>query len=176
MMRTRRQILATGGGGLATLLTPRILRAQGAEVVEMRGTARGERIWFAPLGLAVAPGTIVRFVNRDPGNSHTATAYHPENFNRAARIPEAAMPWHSDYLLPEESFDVTLDVPGVYDYYCLPHEMAGMVGRIVVGRPSDTGWQGSVQDTGDLPDTARGTLPDVDTILAKGRVYPEVSP
>ncbi|MGK8236557.1 plastocyanin/azurin family copper-binding protein [Roseovarius sp. MS2] len=27
----------------------------------------------------------------------------------------------------DESFEVTLEVPGVHDYYCLPHEMAGMV-------------------------------------------------
>ena len=28
-----------------------------------------------------------------------------------------------------------LTVEGVYDYFCAPHEMAGMVGRIIVGRP-----------------------------------------
>jgi hypothetical protein len=50
-------------------------------------------------------------------------------------MPEDAKPWESDYLLPNESFSATLSEPGVYDYYCHPHEHAGMVGRIVVGPP-----------------------------------------
>jgi hypothetical protein len=37
------------------------------------------------------------------------------------------------------SFEVTLTVEGVYDYYCTTHEMAGMVGRIIVGQPSGPG-------------------------------------
>ena len=37
--------------------------------------------------------------------------------------------------MPGESFAVELTEPGVYDYYCIPHEHAGMVGRIVVGGP-----------------------------------------
>src|SRR5690606_41900168 len=106
--------------------------AAAVEVIEMRGTERGDRVWFAPRGLAVATGTTLRFVNLDKGNSHTATAYHPALFDRRRRIPAGAQPWDSDFLLPDESFEVTLTAPGVYDYYCLPHEMAGMAGRIVV--------------------------------------------
>jgi plastocyanin len=34
---------------------------------------------------------------------------------------------------------VKLTVKGVYDYYCAPHEMAGMVGRLIVGHPSGPG-------------------------------------
>ena len=40
---------------------------------------------------------------------------------------------------PGRHFEVTLTVPGVYDYFCAPHEVAGMVGRIVVGRPDRPG-------------------------------------
>lgn len=172
-MLTRRHILVAGGGGLATLAIPSLLRAQQVEVIEMRGTARGERIWYNPIGLAIAPGTALRFVNRDPVNSHTATAYHPELFDQPARIPDGAAPWNSDFLLPDESFEVTLEVPGVYDYYCLPHEMAGMVGRIVVGRPSDVGWQPVAQDTDDLPEAALRAFPTVEAILDQSRIDPE---
>ena len=49
---------------------------------------------------------------------------------------------------------MTLDRPGVYDYYCQPHEMAGMVGRIVVGEPRDAGWEDAASDAGDLPEMA----------------------
>jgi len=30
----------------------------------------------------------------------------------------------------------TFTIPGVYDYLCMPHEAAGMVGRIIVGEPA----------------------------------------
>lgn len=68
---------------------------------------------------------------------------------------------------------MTLEVPGVYDYYCLPHEMAGMVGRVVIGRPSDAGWQGAAQHTGDLPEAALRAFPAVEAILDHGRIGPE---
>ena len=72
---------------------------------------------------------------RRSGNSHTTTAFHPQNRQHSLRIPADAKPWNSDYLLPNETFTVTLTVPGVYDYFCIPHELAGMVGRIVVSDP-----------------------------------------
>lgn len=172
MTWTRRQVLALAGSGLATLAVLRVARAAEIEVVEMRGTPRGERVWFAPLGLAVAPNTTLRFVNRDPGNSHTSTAYHPDLFGRSRRIPGNAMPWDSSFLLPEESFEVMLAVPGVYDYYCLPHEMAGMVGRVVVGQPGDAGWEAAPSDGSDLPDVAIAAFPSVEAILAAGRIDP----
>lgn len=173
MSASRRHFLALGGGLCTAHLLPRTPRAAPVEVVEMRGSARGERIWFAPLGLAVAPGTTVRFLNRDPGNSHTATAYHPANFGRERRIPQGADPWDSDFLLPGESFEVTLAVPGVYDYYCIPHEHAGMAGRIIVGSPLDTGFEGLIEPGEDLPPEVAATLPPVEAILARGRIKGE---
>lgn len=170
MMIGRRQFLSFGGGLGAALLLPRPLRAASVEVIEMRGTARGEHIWFAPKALAVAPGTTVRFVNRDKGNSHTATAYHPANFDRLRRIPAAAEPWDTDFLLPGESADVVLKAPGVYDYYCIPHEMAAMVGRIVVGRPGDHGWEGPASATDDVSAAVLAALPPVEEILTLGRI------
>lgn len=44
VMLTRRHMLAAGGGGLAILAMPSVLRAKNIEVIEMRGTPRGERI------------------------------------------------------------------------------------------------------------------------------------
>jgi plastocyanin len=172
-MWTRRHVLALGGGGLVTLAAPPRARAATTEVIEMSGTARGEHVWFRPLGLAVAPGTTLRWMNRDGGNSHTATVYHPDLFGRPRRIPEGAQPWDSGFLLPDESFEVTLEQLGVYDYYCQPHEMAGMVGRIVVGRPGDPGWEDARGEPGDLPEAALAAFPPVEAILASGRVEAE---
>lgn len=164
-MKLSRRVLL--GGGLAALAG----RAGAAELeIAMRGSARGERVWFSPQGVAVAPGTILRFVNRDPGNSHTSTAYHPDLLDRQRRIPSAAVPWDSDFLLPDQVFEITLTVPGVYDYYCQPHEMAAMVGRIVVGRPGDPGWEGSAPESEDLMPEVLAAFPQVEAILAAGRV------
>jgi plastocyanin len=162
--------MALGGGLCAALLASRVPVAATTVTVEMRGTSRGERIWFAPRGLAVMPGTVIRFVNRDPGNSHTATAYHPDNFDRVRRIPRTAPAWDSGFLLPDESFEVSLTVPGVYDYYCIPHEMAAMVGRIVVGRPGTPGWEGPAAQSGDVSSDVMAALPPVDDILTRGRI------
>lgn len=158
---------------VAALGSPGLLLAKPVETVEMRGTARGEKIWFDPIGLSVSPGTTVRFINKDPGNSHTATAYHPDLFGREKRIPALAQPWDSDFLLPGDSFDVTLDVPGVYDYYCIPHEMAAMVGRIVVGTPNDAKWSGAADDASDISAEVLAAFPKVETILNLGNVHVE---
>ena len=72
--------------------------------IRMQGNADGSHVWFDPIGLHIQPGQTIRWINLDPGNSHTATAYHPKNFDRPLRIPEDAEPWNSDYLLPNESF------------------------------------------------------------------------
>jgi plastocyanin len=100
--------------------------------IRMLGTANGSEVWFDPFGIRVTPGTTLRWRNGDLGNAHTTTAFHPQNSDHPLRIPTDAIPWNSDYLLPDETFATTLTVPGVYDYFCIPHEMAGMVGRIVV--------------------------------------------
>jgi len=159
---------------VAALAVPGLARAAPLPVIEMAGTARGEAVWFAPFGLAVDPGTVIRFVNRDQGNSHTATAYHPALYDRPLRIPAAAEPWDSGFLLPGDSFELRLTAPGVYDFYCQPHEHAGMVGRIVVGRPGrDAGWQGPATDPGDLPEVALAGFPAVEAILTQGAVRRE---
>nr|WP_165196446.1 plastocyanin/azurin family copper-binding protein [Pseudohalocynthiibacter aestuariivivens] len=173
MILARRRFLKMGGGFIATLSLSTPMRAATVQTINMEGSARGERIWFSPNGLAISPGTTLRFVNRDQGNAHTATAYCPELYDRARRIPKAAAPWDSGFLLPDESFEVTLTVPGVYDYYCIPHEMAAMVGRIVVGQPGDPGWQFPNPDTDDIAPEALTALPTVETILTYGRVEPE---
>lgn len=45
----------------------------------------------------------------------------------AHRIFKGAMPWNPGELPPETSTTIQPQ-PEVYDYYCVPHEHAGMVG------------------------------------------------
>jgi plastocyanin len=137
-MVTRRGFLTAGGLALAGLGAPRVVRARAPVEVHMRATARGEAVWFDPIGRWVAPGQTVRWVLHH--DVHTTTAYHPQNDQHSRRIPEAAKPWDSGFLMKAGAyFDVTLTIEGVYDYDCMPHEAAGMVGRIVVGEPSGPG-------------------------------------
>ena len=118
-MVLRRHFLQIGGGFLAGLTGSRSAASAMGDVVEigMQGNADGSQVWFDPIGVLVRPGQTLRWINRDPGNSHTATAYHPRNEQRPRRIPQQAEPWHSDYLLPNETFSVTLTQEGVYEYF-----------------------------------------------------------
>lgn len=170
MTVSRRRVLV-GGGALAAAALGLPAAAQAPVEIVMEGTADGGRVWFNPAGVHIQPGQTVRWVNRDKGNSHTATAYAAAA-GRPQRIPEGAEAWDSGYLLPDESFEVTLTTEGAYDYYCVPHEHAGMVGRIVVGSPPPG--EPYAPATGEpLPDAALTAFPQVSDILAAGEVRRE---
>jgi len=166
----RRRLLSAGGGlllaaGGGPLLAVAPARAAATDEVEiaMAGTATGSEVWFRPRGLLIRPGQTVRWVNRDTGNVHTTTAYHPAN-HKARRIPEGAASWNSDYLMPGQSFALRFEVPGVYDYFCIPHEHAGMVGRIIVGT-ADAAARPYAATDAELPPQALDRLPAVADIL-----------
>lgn len=170
MIGPRRQVLRAGlGGALIGLAAPALLRAAPESVeIAMSGRDFGAAVWFDPIGLRVEPGTEIRWTNRDAGNVHTATAYHPSLFGRRRRIPSGAEPWDSDFLAENETFVVTLRAPGVYDYYCQPHEHAGMIGRIVVG-DGELDWLS--ENAGEPPaEAALARFPPVADIVANGVV------
>jgi plastocyanin len=169
MMVARREVQGLGGGLVAALsLSRRDVWAEEVVEIRMEGRADGSHVWFDPIGVLIKPGQMVRWINLNPGNSHTTTAYHPANFGRPLRIPGAAKSWDSDYLLPDESFSVTFTEQGVYDYYCVPHEQAGMVGRIIVGEPeAHGGWMEAIAASSGLPDEALKAFPMVEEIMAK---------
>jgi plastocyanin len=168
MTVARREVLGLGGGLVAALsLSRRDVWAEEVVEIRMQGRADGAKVWFDPIGVLIKPGQMVRWTNYNPGNSHTTTAYHPAN-GKPLRIPEAAKSWDSDYLLPDESFSITFNEQGVYDYYCIPHEQAGMVGRIIVGEPeAHGGWMESVAASRGLPGEALKAFPMVEEIMAK---------
>ena len=134
--------------------------------------------YFDPAGIRIAPGDTVRWIQIS--GFHSVTAYHPRNDNHELRIPESAEPWDSDILLADypkrgATFEHVFTVPGVYDYFCKPHEMAGMVGRVVVGSPGDGpgtkafGYAPS-EHWKPIPEVARKAFPPVAEILQKGAV------
>ncbi|MFC5486510.1 hypothetical protein [Microvirga aerilata] len=91
-MISRRHILRTGGALLASLASPRLPLAAAAVEIRMVGNADGSQVWFDPIGLHVEPSRTIRWTNLDTGNSHTATAYHPNNFERPCASPKVPNP------------------------------------------------------------------------------------
>ncbi len=81
----------------------------------------GERQVFYPAVLKIDAGDTVKFVATDRGHNSEANK---------DMLPEGAEAWSGKI---NEEFEVTLTVPGVYGYYCTPHQSAGMVGLILVG-------------------------------------------
>ncbi len=91
--------------------------------------------FFDPETLQIEPGDTVTFVNIG-GMNHTATldpdpdvVRDPDN----VIMPDDAEIWNSGTLEPGDEFSITLDVPGEYQYVCLPHEALDMFGQIIVG-------------------------------------------
>lgn len=173
-MLTRRHL---AGGLLLVGAGLHMARADAGTVeIRMLSDEDGSHVGFDPVGLLLQPGQTVRW--RCEANYHTTTAYHPANGKHALRIPRGAKPWASEVLMPGETFQVTLTVEGVYDYFCAPHEHAGMVGRLIVGTPTGPGslpfdwFKGSAEgrDWLDVPPEARAVFPSVEEILARKRI------
>jgi plastocyanin len=118
-------------------------------------------LYFDPIGLHIEPGETVSF--ELVSGAHSATAYHPDNENAfERRIPEGAPAWDTGVFGDVGTFrNVTFETEGTHDYYCIPHKMVGMVGRIVVGSP------GGPAEKEENPDTP---LPDSTRIVEEGTV------
>lgn len=143
--QSRRQFLGALGSGIVATAT-----LSGTVTAREPPTVSVGNNYFDPVGLAVEPGTTVRF-EIDAG-SHSVTAY--EN-----RIPSDAIPFDSE-TISEGAFEHTFDTPGTYDYYCIPHQST-MVGRIVVGET------GGPAENSPIPD---GEVPESEEIVEQGAV------
>ena len=93
---------------------------------------------FTPQIVHVEPGGTVEWLVET--GRHDVTGYHEDN-HPPHRTPDGVEAWESEYLTgPGSSYERTFDVEGVYDYVdrqqvCISHEVAGNVGRVVVGWP-----------------------------------------
>ncbi|MEM9056121.1 MAG: plastocyanin/azurin family copper-binding protein [Pseudomonadota bacterium] len=76
---------------------------------------------FDPLIMWVNSGDRVTFVPTQPGHQSASSP---------GMIPAGAEPWNGNLNV---AHTVTLTVPGIYGYICVPHYHMGMVGVIVVG-------------------------------------------
>ncbi|MHB9287611.1 plastocyanin/azurin family copper-binding protein [Halobacteriales archaeon Cl-PHB] len=98
---------------------------------------------------------------------HTVTVYHPQ-YDKPQRIPNGVeTPFSSEFTgggEPGTSFNFVFETPGVWNYFCKPHEDKGMVGVIVVGSVQNEG--GVVKPKNVESEAASEKL----TTLLKGRV------
>lgn len=177
MSYSRRAFLGVAGAGALSLFACTSGSTDPVEI-EMRSGPNRSEVWFDPVGLFLPPGRTVRWVIREK-TAHTTTAYHPATDDHPLRIPKGAEPWDSGYLHePGAAYEKTFATEGVYDYYCKPHEAAGMVGRIVAGTPAGPGsrpfgyWKNDPDGPAwtEVPEAAQEGLPLVERIIEENRV------
>lgn len=104
--------------------------------------------FFDPAGLHVTPGSVVLFSAETP--DHSVASYH-DRHGRQNRVPDDVGPFSSPLVPVGGSWLYRFDEPGVYDYYCPPHEPFGMVGRIVVAEEGADAPEPSIEQTGRPP-------------------------
>ena len=89
-------------------------------------TINAEARAFNPDIVYIQPGDTVGWINMTSHNSVSIDGL----------IPAGATPWRGQL---GENLKVTLTVEGIYGYVCEPHIGFGMMGVIVVGKPSNLG-------------------------------------
>jgi plastocyanin len=109
-------------------------------VVRMMETPAGQFV-FEPAALTIRSGDVVRWVNVS-GGVHNVAFYAEQIPPDAKPLLDAAMPARlTDLTGPLlEQAGQTYEVafadmpPGVYGYYCTPHEMLGMKAQLTITR------------------------------------------
>ena len=87
-------------------------------------TINAEARLFRPNTLYINPGDTVGWINM---TSHDTVSVE-------GLIPEGAMHWSGKL---GQNLKIKLDVEGIYAYVCQPHIGFGMVGLIIVGKPTN---------------------------------------
>ncbi|KAG0578233.1 hypothetical protein M758_4G007300 [Ceratodon purpureus] len=105
-----------------------LLLAASANAATVKMGGDDGALGFYPSSLSVAAGETITFVNNKafPHN----VVFDEDAVPSGVKVDDLS---HEDYLnAPGESFNVTLKTPGTYEYYCEPHQGAGMKGSITV--------------------------------------------
>ncbi|MFB6160838.1 MAG: plastocyanin/azurin family copper-binding protein [Haloferacaceae archaeon] len=139
-MRRRRFLAALGAAGIATVggcATTGALGSGGGDYdVGMRAVA------FDPAELTVSVGDEVVWRNTS-SRGHSVTAYEDGIPDGAAYFASggydsesaAREAWRTDLggnVTSGNEYAHRFETPGTFNYFCIPHERGGMVGRVVV--------------------------------------------
>lgn len=134
-MRRRAFLASVGATGLASVAGCAGMNAKQGDV-QMRAVS------FDPSELTVSVGDTVVWSNPS-SRSHTVTAYENAIPKEAAYFASggyeteaaARKAWRNELgggITSGETYSHTFEVPGEYEYVCIPHEQGGMRGTIVV--------------------------------------------
>lgn len=116
---------------------------------------------FQPQVVHLAVGGTVEWVVET--GRHDVTAYHEETYP-PHRTTAGVDPWGSEMLTgPGSTYEYTFEAAGIYDYVdtqqvCISHEVAGNVGRIVVGWPDPADEPAMTEPPTALPARVRRAL------------------
>lgn len=126
----RMAIVAVAAAVAATLaLLPNPAKAAGSPVViKMFDKAP----FYAPGKVSIKAGESVQWVNDGQTVHSVSTAAVNAQNRKDTSMPKGAVAFDSGFIPPGGDYSYTFTVPGIYRYFCLPHEKAGMVGVIVV--------------------------------------------
>lgn len=172
----RREFLSTAGGSAGGVAVA-VAGAAGSGAAQ-EGTSHTvemtDGLTFEPAEIIVAPGDTVVWENVG-SVGHTVTAYEDD-------IPDGAEYWASGGFDSEsaarggyppdgdipggESYQHTFETVGDHEYFCIPHEGAGMTGTVVVqegGAPAEGGGQ---MDPAEMGVPFRAHFVGIATILA----------
>lgn len=90
------------------------------------------QLTYSPETVRIRVGETVRWRNTSDV-LHTVTADPARAANRDnVGLPEGAETFHSGDMAPGAVFEHTFRVAGTYRYICVPHELAGMIGTVIV--------------------------------------------
>jgi plastocyanin len=112
------------GVAAALALSTALLSSSVASAQEVGAAVAMETLSFAPVEIHITPGTTLQWTNGSV-LGHTVTS-------------DDGL-FDSGMVNPGESFILTFDTPGVYQYYCVPHGspgLNGMAGMVIVDEPA----------------------------------------
>ncbi len=109
---------------MATVALGGAAMAAEVEVKMLNKGAEGAMV-FEPALVTIQPGDTVKFIATDKGHNAESVA---------GMMPEGAATFVGKI---NEELAITFDKPGVYGIKCKPHYAMGMVGMIVVGKPTN---------------------------------------
>ncbi len=116
------------GIGLFVLLWPIVTNAE-EHIVRIVSDYDNLRMVFDPKHLQIEPGDRVTWIN-EADEEHNVISF-PDGF------PKGAIAFQSQIMTRAgEQWSYQFEVPGTYEYHCIPHLPMGMHGMIVVGRLS----------------------------------------
>jgi plastocyanin len=149
-MKRRTFLAATGATGLTALAGCSGVVGQG-EGQEQSYDVGMRAVAFDPAQITVSVGEEVVWVNTSTRN-HTVTAYEnaiPKEaeyfasggFDDEQAARDAFRAEFGGVMTNGDEFRHTFEVPGRYEYVCIPHETGGMVGTVIVEENSGSDTQ-----------------------------------